>query len=73
MTEKDQALIDRLSEENPKFRKLYEEHLFFEKRLLEFEEKTYLSADEDLQRKKIQKLKLAGKDEMEEMLRNLRP
>lgn len=73
MTEKDQALIDRLSEENPKFRKLYEEHLFFEKRLLEFEEKTYLSADEDLERKKIQKLKLAGKDEMEEMLRNLRP
>lgn len=73
MTEKDQALIDRLSEENPKFRKLYEEHLFFEKRLLEFEEKTYLSADEDLERKKIQKLKLAGKDEMEGMLRNLRP
>jgi len=72
MTEKDQALMDRLSQENPKFRKLYEEHLFFEKRLQEFEEKTYLSANEDIERKKIQKLKLAGKDEMEEMLRDLR-
>lgn len=72
MTEKDQNLIERLSEENPKFRKLYEEHILFEKKLHEYDEMTYLSAEEELERKKIQKLKLAGKDEMEDLLREYR-
>jgi uncharacterized protein YdcH (DUF465 family) len=72
MVETDQNLIQRLSEENPRFRKLHEEHLLFEKKLQEYEEMTYLSEETDLERKKIQKLKLAGKDEMELMLKNLR-
>lgn len=72
MTEKDQNLIQRLSEENPKFRKLHEEHIIFEKRLMELDEMTYLSTEDELERKKIQKLKLAGKDEMEHLLREYR-
>lgn len=72
MVENDQDLIQRLSEENPRFRKLHAEHLLFEKKLREYEEMTYLSADEDLERKKVQKLKLAGKDEMEDILRDFR-
>jgi len=51
---------------------LYEEHLLFEKKLQEYEDMTYLSSEEDLERKKIQKLKLAGKDEMESILRGFR-
>ena len=72
MVENDQELIRRLTEENPRFRKLHEEHLLVEKRLQEYDEMTYLSDEEDLERKKIQKLKLAGKDEMEMLLRELR-
>ena len=72
MAEKEQELIRRLTEENPRFRKLHEEHVFFEKKLQEYEELTYLSAEEDLERRKIQKLKLAGKDEMETILRDYR-
>ena len=72
MAEKDQDLIQRLSEENPRFRKLHEEHVLFEKKLQEYEGMTYLSDEEDLERKKIQKLKLAGKDEMETILKSLR-
>jgi len=72
MAEKDQNLTQRLSEENPRFRKLYEEHMLFEKKLQEYEEMTYLSEEADLERKKVQKLKLAGKDEMESMLRDFR-
>ena len=72
MVETDQDLIQRLSEENPRFRKLHEEHILFEKKLQEYEEMTYLSEETDLERKKIQKLKLAGKDEMESILKNLR-
>ena len=33
---------------------------------------TYLSDEADIERKKIQKLKLAGKDEMEAILQDLR-
>ena len=72
MVEKDQDLTQRLSEENPRFRKLYEEHMLFEKKLQEYEEMTYVSEEADLERKKVQKLKLAGKDEMEAMLRDFR-
>ena len=72
MVETDQDLIQRLSEENPRFRKLHEEHILFEKKLQEYEEMTYLSEEKDLERKKIQKLKLAGKDEMESILKSLR-
>ena len=72
MAENDMDLIQRLSEENPRFRKLHEEHLLFEKQLQELDERTYLSPEEDLERKKIQKLKLAGKDEMETILREFR-
>ena len=72
MAENDMNLIQRLSEENPRFRKLHEEHLLFEKQLQELDERTYLTPDEDLERKKIQKLKLAGKDEMETILREFR-
>jgi uncharacterized protein YdcH (DUF465 family) len=72
MAENDMDLIQRLSEENPRFRKLHEEHILFEKQLQELDDRTYLTPDEDLERKKIQKLKLAGKDEMESSLREHR-
>lgn len=72
MVGNDQDLIQRLSEESPRFRKLHEEHVLFEKKLHEYEEMTYLSEEEDLERKKVQKLKLAGKDEMESLLKDLR-
>ena len=70
MTENNLEMIQKLCEENPRFRKLHEEHILFEKQLAEYDERVYLSAEEELERKKIQKLKLAGKDEMESMLRD---
>jgi len=72
MAENEQELIQRLSEENPRFRKLHEEHILFEKKLQEYEEMTYISEEEELERKKIKKLKLAGKEEMESMLSEMR-
>jgi hypothetical protein len=72
MAENDMDLVQRLSEENPIFRKLHEQHLLFEKQLQDMDDRTYLTPEEDLERKKIQKLKLAGKDEMEAILRDYR-
>lgn len=70
MAEMEQSLVQQLCEENPRFRKLHEEHVLFEKKLQEYDERVYLSPDEELERKTIQKLKLAGKDEMETILRD---
>ena len=72
MAENDMDLIQRLSEENPIFRKLHEQHLLFEKQLQDLDDRNYLTPEEDFERKKIQKLKLAGKDEMEVILRDYR-
>jgi hypothetical protein len=57
---------------NPRFRMLFEEHVLLEKDLRNLDQKSFLTVDEELERKKVQKLKLAGKDEMDRILRTLR-
>ena len=64
MNELDQSMVQKLVDVHPRFRMLYEEHLFFEKELNSLDEKPFLSPDQEVERKKVQKLKLAGKDEM---------
>jgi len=71
MEEKDltnQHLVQQLFDANPRFRRLYEEHHLLEKELQKLDQKAYLTPDEEIERKKVQKLKLAGKDEMERMM-----
>lgn len=69
MEELDQAMVQQLVDENPRFRMLYEEHLLLEKELRNLDSRPYLSSDEEIERKKVQKLKLAGKDEMIRIVR----
>ncbi len=61
-------LVQQLFDANPRFRLLYEEHSLLEKELQKLDQKTFLTPEEEVERKKVQKLKLAGKDEMERML-----
>ncbi len=68
MEDKEQLLRKRLIEEDPEFKRLMEEHVKFEKMLEEFNERTHLTPAEEVERKKIQKLKLSGKDKMEQIL-----
>ena len=70
MEELDQAMVRQLVDGNPRFRMLYEEHLLLEKELQSLDSRPYLTADEEVERKKVQKLKLAGKDEMVRILRS---
>jgi uncharacterized protein YdcH (DUF465 family) len=72
MEQKDQALIQKLCDENPRFRLLYEEHVLFEKQLRALDDRVYLTPEEEMDRRRMQKLKLAGKDEMELILREHR-
>ena len=54
----------RLLEKDDSFRRLYEEHLKYERQLKTFEKAHYLTPEQEMQRKTVQKLKLSGKDQM---------
>ncbi|MFO7576104.1 MAG: hypothetical protein R6W66_00090 [Pelovirga sp.] len=66
----DQTLLQTLIENNSRFRMLYEKHILFEKQLQEYEKKTYLTPEEEIEKNKVKKLKLIGKDEMETILQS---
>lgn len=67
----DQSLLQNLIENNSRFRMLYEKHTLFEKQLQEYEKKPYLSPEEEVEKNKVKKLKLIGKDEMENILQSV--
>ena len=69
MQQYDESLVKQLFEESPRFRRLYEEHQILERDLERFTAKDYLSTEDALEKKRVQKLKLAGKDEMEHIVR----
>jgi len=69
MQQNDESLVRQLFEGNPRFRRLYEEHQLLEKDLERLTAKDFLSTEDALEKKRVQKLKLAGKDEMEHICR----
>jgi uncharacterized protein len=72
MEKKDEELIQSLLEREPELRHYYEEHLDLERRLNGFQQKLYLTPDEELEKKRLQKLKLAGKDKIMQILARYR-
>jgi len=62
----------KLRTENPEFQQLEQEHRRLDKELMNFEIHVYLSPEEELERRRLQKLKLAAKDKMMEMIRRSR-
>lgn len=65
----EEALVARLRTENEEFQKWEQEHRKLEDNLVTFEAHRYLSPEEELERKRIQKLKLAAKDRMMDIIR----
>jgi uncharacterized protein YdcH (DUF465 family) len=72
MEEKDESLIRSLFEREPELRRYYEEHVDLERQLDVFQQKLYLTPDEEVEKKRLQKLKLAGKDKIMEILARYR-
>ena len=68
MDSREEAAIISLLDKDPELRKYYDEHQELEKKLLEYQHKLHLSADEEVEKKRLQKMKLAGKDRIMEIL-----
>ncbi len=73
MEKKDEELIQTLLEREPELRRYYEEHVDLERQLGQFQHKLYLTPDEEIEKKRLQKRKLAGKDRIMEILARHRP
>lgn len=72
MEERDATLIEKLARENEEFRQLLERHRSLERDLQEYEKKPYLTSEQILDKTRLKKLKLAGKDKMEAILKRYR-
>jgi uncharacterized protein len=66
---KEEVLVQKLRVENSEFQKWEQEHRQLENTLMNFEAHRYLTPGEEVERKRIQKLKLAAKDRMMEIIR----
>ncbi len=67
---KEQEIVEFLKKENEEFRKLSEEHRNLDEFLVEIDSKRYLTPEEEIERKNIQKQKLIKKDRMAELVRD---
>lgn len=69
---KEEALAAKLRSENQEYQRLAQEHRKLEDTLMTFEVHRYLTPEEEIERKRIQKLKLAAKDRMMDIVRRTR-
>jgi uncharacterized protein YdcH (DUF465 family) len=68
MEHREEDLIQQLIAHDDELRTLYVEHQELKQKLQAFRTKLYLTPEEELEKKRIQKLKLASKDRMMEVL-----
>lgn len=68
----EEALVTKLRIEDSEYQRWEQEHRKLEDSLMSFETHRYLTPEEEVERKRIQKLKLAAKDRMMEIIRRSR-
>lgn len=68
MEPREEEFIVSLLDKDPELKKYYEEHQELEKKLSGFQHKSHLTPVEEVEKKRLQKLKLAGKDKIMEIL-----
>jgi hypothetical protein len=72
MEKHDEELIRSLLDHDEELRRHYQEHQVYERQLEELRRKHHLTADEEVEQKRVQKLKLAGMDRIMEIIRRHR-
>lgn len=60
---------EQLEHQTPSFEELQESHQKYEQRIAELRKKSWLTPDEELEEKRLKKLKLVIKDQMANMRR----
>ena len=68
--EANQELIDRAMKESHEFKKLFEEHTELKNRVESLNKLKFLNPEQEIEKKKIQKMKLKSKDLMDEIISN---
>jgi uncharacterized protein YdcH (DUF465 family) len=69
----DDVTIERARQENSEFSRLLEQHRTYEQQLDLFNDSKFLTNEQEVERKRLQKLKLQGKDRMLSILREYQP
>ena len=64
----DPTLLEKVQGENDEFKKLYEEHLELKHRVEKLNKMNFLSPEQELEKKTVQKQKLKGKDRMAKII-----
>ena len=72
MEKRDLELIQKIIPSQPELKRCMEEHEELEKKLEDFNRRLYLTPDEEIERKRLQKQKLAGRDRIEAILAKYR-
>jgi uncharacterized protein YdcH (DUF465 family) len=72
MEKQDLEIVEQMMADDPELKRFMEEHREFERQLEEFNRRPYLTAAETVERKRLQKLKLAGRDRIERILAKYR-
>ena len=68
----DEALIEQIKQQDTEFRRLLEEHQQYETQLATYVNLRFLTSEQEIERKRLQKLKLQGKDRMLAILQQYR-
>ena len=68
MEKKDEELIQSLLAHDAELKHYYEEHLALEAQLAEFHRKLYMTPEQEIEKKELQKRKLIGKDHIMQIL-----
>ena len=66
--EVNQELLERAINENPEFKKLFDEHSALKNKVDDLNKLKFLNPDQEIEKKKIQKLKLKNKDLMDKII-----
>lgn len=69
---RDQEIIEGLLPQSPELAELWQKHLEYEKQLEDLQNKPLPTPEDELEIKRVKKLKLAGRDRIEALVAQLR-
>ena len=72
MDKKEKELVGRLLKENEEFRNAYTQHREYTKKVEKMEKKAVLTGEDEIEKKRLKKLKLAMKDMLEKIISETR-